>query len=76
MNKKGQSIITIFFWVVVFFIVFAMFFGKWINDVGKSAVVNNSLTGFEAFVLSNLNVVIIIGVLIFILVYVYVGGRQ
>jgi len=32
MNNKGQTIITMFFWVVVFLIGFGMFFSKLINE--------------------------------------------
>jgi len=76
MNKKAQSIITLFFWVVIFIIGFAMFFGKWINDTAEQAITTTGMTGFEAFIFANLNIIIIIALLFFILVYMYMGGER
>lgn len=76
MNNKAQSIITLFFWVLVFIIVFALFAGKWLNDTGEQAISVAGLTGFEAFVFANLNVFIIIALIFFILVYMYLGGER
>jgi len=74
MNNKAQSVITIAFWVIVFIIGFAVFFGGWINTIGEDAISSGQVTGFEAFVYGNLNVFIIIALIIFILAYLYMGG--
>lgn len=71
---KGQSVITLAFYVLVFIIGFAMFFGGWINDIGDEAIAKGQVTGFEAFVYANLNVFIIVALIIFILASLYVGG--
>lgn len=76
MNNKGQSVITIFFWVIVFLIGFGMFFSRVINETSQQAIESGSVTGFEAFVFANLTVFIIIALLIFILAYVYIGGAS
>jgi len=74
MNNKAQSVITVGFWVIVFIIGFAMFFGKWINQIGDDAINSGQVTGFEAFVYGNLNIFIIIALIIFILAYLYMSG--
>lgn len=71
---KGQSVITLAFWVIVFIIGFAMFFGGWLKDIGEDAISSGQVTGFEAFIYGNLNFVIIIALIIFILAFLYSAG--
>ena len=66
MRKAQFSPITVFFVVVAFIIGWAMFLGKFIGDWGSYAVESNNLSGFEALVLNNMNLVILIVLIIFV----------
>lgn len=73
-DKKGLSPITVFFWIIVFVMLWALFLGSWLTTSGESAVNNNNLTGVEAFVFMNLNLLVFVVLIIFILAYLYLGG--
>jgi hypothetical protein len=73
-NKKGVLVIYLFFAVVFFLIVWGVVLAPMISDWGSRAVVDNSLTGVEAFFLDNLNLVIFLALILVIIVVVYAGG--
>lgn len=75
MNKSGQSPLTIVFIVGVFILFWAMFLGKFLNTYGQALVTNNSLTGLEAFIASNLNLWVGIALLIFVVWAAMMGVR-
>lgn len=75
-NNKGQSQITIFFWVLTFYILFFLFFASWLSTWGHNTVTLNNLTGFEAFFFDNIVMVPIVASLIFILAFSYIGGSR
>jgi len=58
MNKKGTGPFTIMFIVIIFVIVWAMFLGGWLASWGQQAIILNNLTGIEAFVYANLNLLV------------------
>ena len=57
MNKKaqGQGPIAFIFTILVIIILWFVWIGKWLADVGQDAIANG-LTGFNAFFYANLNV--------------------
>lgn len=67
MNNKAVSPVTIFFYLLVFVIFYALFLGKWLRDSGIQMIENNHVTGIEALFYANLNWVVLIVVLCFIL---------
>jgi hypothetical protein len=73
-NKKGVLVIYLFFAVVFFLIVWGVVLAPMISDWGSRSVVDNSLTGVEAFFLDNLNLVIFLALILVIIVVVYAGG--
>lgn len=75
MNKKALSNISIMFFVFVFIVVWALFFAEQISTFGHLAVENGNLTGIEALLYDNLNTLIGIVLLIFIVAVGY-GGSQ
>lgn len=75
-DKRGQSQITIFFWLLTFYILFFLFLGGWLNTWGHNTVTLNSLTGFEAFFFDNIVMVPILVSIIFVLAYSYIGGSR
>lgn len=74
-NKKGFTTpITIFFMVLAFVIGWALVFGPMLATWGADAVENNNLSGVEALFYYNLNVLIFVVLVIFILAYLYLGA--
>lgn len=64
MNNNGQTgIIGFFFVLVIFIIMWALFLASWLSQIGSGAIINNSLTGLEAFIWGNLNLWVLLGVL-------------
>jgi hypothetical protein len=78
MKKKSQIVtpITIFFYYIGFLIVWVLFASKIIREQGQLAIVNNGLTGIEAMMFSNLNLVVFIISIIFLLAGMYVTNNQ
>lgn len=74
MNKKGITPITIIFWVLCFVMLWFLFLGQFMNIGVSSAIENNNLTGIEAFILMNMNLLIFICLIIFIVAYSYIMG--
>ena len=74
MQNKGLSNISIIFFVFVFIIVWALFFAEQITTFGHLAVVNGDLSGVEALLYENLNTLIGVVLLIFVVAVVFGGG--
>jgi hypothetical protein len=77
MNKKAAfGILSIIFSLIIFLILWAMFFGGWLNVWAANMISINNLTGIEAFLISYINLWVGVGVLIGSFVMIYFGGRQ
>ena len=74
MNKKALSPITIIFWFITFIVVWFMFAGERLRYWGLYAVQTHGLSGVEAFLLSNLNFVVLLMVSLFVLAIMYFGS--
>ena len=75
MNKKAQlGVLAVIFGIIIFVILWALFFGSWVNTWAQQAIAVNSLTGVEAFLLANMNLWIGIGVIIGSVSALYFGG--
>lgn len=74
MNKKGLTNISIIFFVIVFIILWALFFADLLSTYGAQIVNENNLTGIEALLYSNLNLIVAVILLIFILAVGLGGG--
>lgn len=74
MNKTAQSPITVFFWIGIFILLWALVLGGWLADFGAAAVAQNSLTGGEAWLYNNLNLVVLVALTIAIIAYSYFAG--
>jgi hypothetical protein len=65
MNRNGQAgIVTFLFMLFVFVLVWALFLGEFLSIWGAQAIAVNQLTGIEAFMMGNINLVIFICVVI------------
>ena len=77
MNKQAQTgILSLFFLLGVFVVVWAFFLGGFLAQIGAQAISANSLTGFEAFIWGNLNFAVLLGVLAASAGGLYFGGAQ
>lgn len=77
MSRKAQTGILSYFAILFFFIVFwAFYLADWLAGIGARAVVDNSLTGFEAFAFTYLNLWVFIGVLCAGAIGIYAAGGQ
>lgn len=74
-NKKGQTTtpITIMFLVLFFMVIWALFLGGFINMNSSIAIADHNLGGFEGFLWANLNLIIFICLIIFILAFKYIS---
>ena len=75
MNKKAQAgPIGFVFLLLVFILMWFMWIGSWIADVGQQAIIDGSLTGLEAFFYANLNVWVWLGLILGTMGYMYYGS--
>lgn len=75
MNRKGESIMGLILGLLVFLVLWAMFFASWINEWTHRFIEAQSLTGLDAFLIANMNLWIL-GGLIIGLVVIYYGGSS
>lgn len=71
LNKKGYGPIGLIFVVILFVIMWFVWLGSWISDVGVRAVETGNLTGIEAFLYMNLNIIIMVCLFLFIIGFMY-----
>jgi len=72
MKKKAQTgVIGTIFLFIMFVILWFVFLGAWVRDMGQMVVTNNNLVGVEAFIISNLNFFIFIIALLSMIGYMY-----
>lgn len=75
-NKKGQvGAIGVVLLFMFFLIIWFVWLGGFVNEIGNTIVIENSLTGLDAFFYSNLNVVILIACLLSMMGYMYFVSR-
>lgn len=53
-GKKGLAAIEILFSWVVYFILYAMILGKWLNTACQNYITAGELTGLSAFIIANI----------------------
>lgn len=66
-NKKGQSIFTIAFIMLIFVIILALALAPFITTTTQIAVQQGALTGLEAFFMANLLLWVIVIFIIWVL---------
>lgn len=72
MNKRAQTgPIGFILMVLVFMIIWFVWIGKWLVEVGQTAIIDGGLTGIEAFFYANLNVWVMISLILGIIGYMY-----
>lgn len=76
MNKKGQGSgapVAVIVLVMIFVLNWALWLGKWIGEIGQSAIDQQNLTGVEAFAFGNLNLFIFIALILGTMAWIYLG---
>ncbi len=76
MKKAQGGPIAFIFMVFVFVLIWFMWIGGWLVDVGQTAIQEQQLTGIEAFFYANLNLCVLIGLILGILGFMYFVGRE
>jgi len=75
-TKKGVGIIGAIMLFMVFIVMWFVWLGGWVAYVGHQAVVDNGLTGVEAFAFDNLNLSIMLVLILAMMGWAYFGGQQ
>lgn len=73
-DKKGIGPIGAIMLFTVFVVMWFMWLGGWVADVGATAVAENGLTGIEAFAFENINLCIMIFMILGMMAWMYFGG--
>ena len=77
MNKSAQAgPLAMIFLIFIFLINWALWLGEWLSVVGQNMVEVNHITGLEAFFYSNLNMIVLLGVIFGMMAFMYFGGGR
>ena len=74
MNKKGVGIIGAIMLFIVFLIMYFVWLGKFLGEIGNALIVENGITGIEAFFLANLNLTVFVIMILGMMGFAYFGG--
>jgi len=74
-NKKAVGYIGAIGFVLLFIVMWFLWLGKWISEVGLQAIDSNGLTGIEAFLYANINIIIMVCLFLFLIGFVYFGAQ-
>jgi hypothetical protein len=75
-NKKAVGIIGAIMLFMVFIVMWFVWLGGWVAYVGHQTVIDNGLTGVEAFAFDNLNLIIMLVMILAMMGWAYFGGQQ
>jgi hypothetical protein len=75
-NKRGTGPIGAILLFLFFIIIWFVWLGGFVAQVGQDMVVSNNLSGAEAFFIANLNVWIMISIILGTMAYMYFGQQQ
>jgi len=77
LSRKGQrGIVGFIFYLAVFILLWAFFIADLLTWVGMNALSSGHLSGVELFIMTNLNLVVLVGVIITLGLFSAYGGRQ
>ena len=77
LNTKGEiGPIGVLIMFLIFIVVWFMFLGGWIGNVGQEAVTSNKLDGVEAFTFSNLNLFVSLILILALIGYMYFSAGR
>ena len=75
-NKRGTGPIGAILLFLFFIIIWFVWLGGFVAQVGQDMVTSNGLTGVEAFFIANLNVWIMIAIILGTMAFMYFGSQQ
>jgi hypothetical protein len=76
MDNKGITPVGALFSFMIFIVIWFVWLGGWLNQVGEIAVQTAGLTGIEAFAMFNLNFIIFICLILGMMAWTMLGGNQ
>ena len=78
MNNQNSTVgpVGFVFLVLILVMNWAIWLGKWLNDVGQIAITTSGMTGVEAWFYANLNLFFWISLILGITAYLYFGGGK
>lgn len=74
MNKRGVGVIGAVMLFIVFIVIWFVWLGGWVNEVGAAVIAEDGLVGIEAFFYSNLNFMILICMILGMIAWTYLGS--
>lgn len=75
-DKRGIGPIGAIMLFIVFVVMWFVWLGGWVAEVGHTAVTENGLTGIEAFAFDNLNLCIMVFMILGMMGWMYFGGKS
>jgi len=76
-NKRSQvGPLAAIILYLIFLLNWFLWLGNFINAMGQNAVETNNMIGIEAFAFSNLNIVVLVGMTLGMMAFIYLGNRQ
>lgn len=74
-NKRAETgPIGAIGFIILFLLMWFIWLGPFVADIGLSTVQKNGLTGIEAFLYMNLNLIIFVCLCLFLIGFAYFGG--
>jgi hypothetical protein len=75
MTKKGQAaIIGFIFMLIIFFFIWTLWLGQFLQLQADQYITAGTVTGLEAFIYANLNLIIALGIILAIFFAIAFGG--
>ena len=77
MSRKGQKgIVGFIFYLAVFILLWAFFIADLLTWVGQNALAGGNITGVELFIMTNLNLVVLVCVIISLGLFTAYAGSK
>lgn len=76
-NKRGQFGILLFIGsLLIFVFIWAVWLGAWLQDYATTTIQAGTVTGLEAFIIANLNLIIFLGLILTVFIAIYFGASN
>lgn len=76
-NKRGQFGILLFIGsLLIFVFIWAVWLGAWLQDYATTTIQAGTVTGLEAFIIANLNLIIFLGLITTVFIAIYFGASN
>ena len=76
-NKRGKFGILLFIGsLLIFVFIWAVWLGAWLQDYATTTIQAGTVTGLEAFIIANLNLIIFLGLITTVFIAIYFGASN